>query len=162
MNAKNKLWDKQDGESSQAYEAFTTYRDLGVGRTFIAAAEKLHKSGALIRRWAHKYDWKNRADEWDKTITSKAVEKAAEDYAKMLDFQINLGKMMQAKGAKGLQGMDFEDLPIKYLPSIIDLISTGIKNERAARDIKSTQQGSNELVISVISKKFGGEEARGE
>lgn len=150
----SKLWERQENESPQAYEAFVVYRDLGVGRTFTAVAEKLRKSVSLIRRWKDAWNWETRADCWDRAIAEKAIEQAAEEYARMLELQINIGKMMQAKGAKSLQGMNFEDVPIKHLPSIVNLINSGIKAERSARNIK-TQRASvdNELVINIIPKK---------
>lgn len=158
-----KLWERQEKESQQAYEGFVTYRDLGVGRTFTAVAKKLQKSNSLIRRWKEQWNWEKRADAWDKELADKAMEQTAEEYAKMLELQIGIGKMMQAKGAKGLQGMDFEGATMKHLPSIINLINSGVKTERSARDIKLQRTTrDNELIINIVPKKnFEGEEVNG-
>lgn len=157
-----KLWERQENESPQAYEAFVTYRDLGVGRTFTAVAEKLQKSFTLIRRWKDNWDWENRVAAWDRDVADKALKQVAEDYAKMLELQIGLGKLMQAKGAKGLQGMDFEEVPMKYLPSVVNLINSGVKTERTARNIKFQRESTdNELIINIVPKKFEGEEVNG-
>ena len=158
-----KLWERQEQESPQAYEAFTVYRDLGVGRTFTTVAEKLQKSVSLIRRWKDKWDWEIRADAWDKTIAQKAIEQAAKDYAQMLEFQINLSRMMQSKGAKALQRMDLDNVPMKYLPSLVNMINSGVKTERSARDIKAHKErlNDNELIINIVPKRIDeGEEAR--
>ena len=56
MSEKN-LWDRQETESNKAFQAFCVYRDLGVGRTLAAVAEKLRKSYDLIRRWSKNYFW---------------------------------------------------------------------------------------------------------
>ncbi len=153
-----KIWERQENESPQAYEAFVTYRDLGVGRTFTAVAEKLQKSFTLIRRWKDNWDWENRVAAWDRDVADKALKQVAEDYAKMLELQIGLGKLMQAKGAKGLQGMDFDEVPLKYLPSVVNLINSGVKTERSARNIKFQRANTdNELVINIIPKTFEGE-----
>lgn len=159
-----KLWERQEKESPQAYEAFTVYRDLGVGRTFAAVAEKLQKSVSLIHRWKDKWDWEIRADAWDKIIAQKAIKQAAKEYAQMLEFQINIGRMMQSKGARGLQRMDFDNVPMKSLPSLVNLINSGVKTERTARDIKAHKErlNDNELVINIVPKRIDeGEEARG-
>lgn len=159
----DKKWERQDRESTQAYEAFVTYRDLGVGRTFAAVAEKLSKSYTLIRRWKDAWNWEERAASWDNELAEKAIKTAAADYAKMLELQIGIGKMMQSKGAKGLQGMDFDGMPVKYLPSVVNLINSGMKAERTARDIKSQRQATrnNELIINIVPRFIEGEEARG-
>ena len=134
MPEKN-LWERQENESNKAFQAFCIYRDLGAGRTLAAVAEKLRKSYDLIRRWSKNYFWQNRADAWDKFISEKAAEKAAEEYAKMLEVQINLGKMLQAKAAKAIQNIDFENVSIKSLPSIVNAINVGVEIERTAREL---------------------------
>ena len=50
-----KLWERQEKESSKAFQAFCVYRDLGTGRTLAAVSEKLLKSYDLIRRWSKKF-----------------------------------------------------------------------------------------------------------
>ncbi len=140
-----KLWERQGKESFKAYEAFCIYRDLGAGRTLIAVAEKLQKSYDLIRRWSKKYDWQNRADAWDKEISEKAAQKAAEEYAKMLEVQINIGKMLQAKAAKAIQNIDFENVSIKSLPSVVNAISVGVEIERTARKLDLEQKFNDEF-----------------
>lgn len=159
---KSNAWDRQEKESSQAYEAFTVYRNLGVGRTYTAVAEKLRKSSSLIRRWADNFNWHKRADEWDKTITERTLEKIVEEDAKMLEMQINIGKMMQAKGVTGLGGINFENLSVKHLSSIINLITSGVNIERSSRDLRKAQGNvKNEITINIIPRKRNeGEEAR--
>lgn len=68
MSAEKNLWERQETESSKAFQAFCVYRDFGAGRTLAKVAEKLRKSYDLIRRWLKNYFWQNRADAWDKMI----------------------------------------------------------------------------------------------
>ena len=42
------LWERQKGESAQAYEAFVLYRDLGAERSHVKVAQQLGKSLSLI------------------------------------------------------------------------------------------------------------------
>lgn len=139
------LWERQKNESTKAYEAFLIFRDLGAGRTFIAVSEKLRKSDGLIRRWAKKYFWQARADAWDKEISEQAVKKASEEYAKMLEMQINLGRMLQAKAAKAIQSMNFENVSIKSLPSVVNAINVGVEIERSARNLNLEKKFNDEF-----------------
>ena len=138
-------WERHGDESYKAYEAFCIYRDLGAGRTLAAVAEKLRKSYDLIRRWSKKFCWQERADAWDKMIAEQAAKKAAEEYAKMLEVQINLGKMLQAKAAKALQNIDFENVSIKFLPSVVNAINVGVEIERTARELNLKQKFEDEF-----------------
>lgn len=74
-------WDRQPGETSKAYQAFVTYRDLGHDRTQLLVEKELGKSKALISRWAGAHDWVARAAAWD-SIPGKAVAEAYADMAR--------------------------------------------------------------------------------
>ena len=154
--AEKNLWERQENESNKAFQAFCIFRDLGAGRTLAAVAEKLRKSYDLIRRWSKNYFWQNRADAWDKMISEKAAKKAAEEYSKMLEVQINLGKMLQAKAAKAIQNIDFENVSIKSLPSVVNAINIGVEIERTARDLnlqKSEEKISAEnIFVETLTK----------
>ena len=143
--AEKNLWERQENESNKAFQAFCIFRDLGAGRTLAAVAEKLRKSYDLIRRWSKNYFWQNRADAWDKMISEKAAKKAAEEYSKMLEVQINLGKMLQAKAAKAIQNIDFENVSIKSLPSVVNAINIGVEIERTARELNLKQKFNDEF-----------------
>ena len=168
MSAEKNLWERQENESTKAFQAFCIYRDLGAGRTLAKVAEKLRKSYDLIRRWSKNYFWQNRADAWDKFISEKAAQKAADEYAKMLEVQINLGKMLQAKAAKAIQNIDFENVSIKSLPSVVNAINIGVEIERTARELNLNYKNPTEdfedvtiIQLPPKNKKFEGEEALG-
>ena len=63
----DKPWERQKGESEKAFEAFVTYRDMGEKRTLTAVAEKLQKSGTLIRRWKSAWDWAEPGHNFDES-----------------------------------------------------------------------------------------------
>jgi len=68
-------WDRMPGESNKGFSAFCTFRDLGIERTYQCVADQLQKSGALIRRWAARWNWKNRALDFDEYV-DKEMERA--------------------------------------------------------------------------------------
>ncbi len=68
-------WEQGRDESRQAYHAFLTYRDGGAERSLAAAAHALKKNYALIRRWAKRFSWGERAWAWD--LSQRREEEAA-------------------------------------------------------------------------------------
>ena len=50
-------WERQTGESYQAFAAFQTYLTTAE-RSYPKVARALQKSTTLIKRWAKKYRWR--------------------------------------------------------------------------------------------------------
>lgn len=61
-------WERMNTEGEEAFEAFSTYRDMGNQRSNAAVAQKLGKSIALMNRWSSAYEWVKRAAEWDREV----------------------------------------------------------------------------------------------
>ena len=78
----------------------------------------------------------------------------------MLESQINIGKMLQAKAANALLTMNFEHVEIKHLPSLVEMINCGVKIDRSSRDLTADKNQANTLTINIIPRKkpLGGEE----
>jgi hypothetical protein len=51
------MFEQQPRESARAFAAFKTYLELGSERSLAQVAQKLAKSGQLLKRWSAKYDW---------------------------------------------------------------------------------------------------------
>lgn len=65
MTVEANPWDRQKDETPIAYAAFVVYRDLARARSFAAAGRTLGKSDSLIRGWAVRHRWRERAWAWD-------------------------------------------------------------------------------------------------
>jgi hypothetical protein len=80
-------WERQliDGklETTRAYEAFETYRDLGPARSLRKTAIKLGKSRIVIERWARKYGWTSRVLAWDEMLEAERRGEAVAETRKM-------------------------------------------------------------------------------
>src|SRR5690242_17681730 len=58
-------WQRMAHESAKAFGAFCEFRELGPERTLQRVGEKLQKSYQLMQRWGKKYNWHNRAADYD-------------------------------------------------------------------------------------------------
>ena len=141
-------WERQSNESYPAFEAFKTYL---TERSYPKVAEKLSKSLPLIKRWSKNYAWRSRADAWDREISRRAMEKASEEFAAMIERQINIGRLFQSRGAKAIQEMDLSNLPPKFLPALVELTKSGVNMERTARQLKKDKPQEN-LFVETLTK----------
>src|SRR5690349_18346029 len=53
-------FEQQPKESAKAFEAFSTYLNMGPERSLAAVGQRLGKSKALLERWSRKFDWPGR------------------------------------------------------------------------------------------------------
>ncbi len=69
-----KTYNRQDGETTKAYTAFTTYRDMGSSRSLDRVEEKIygtqigHKRGTnltSLKRWSREWNWVERCRDYD-------------------------------------------------------------------------------------------------
>lgn len=126
-------WEKQDGESAVAFEAFVLYRDMGVERGQHKVAEQLSKSRALMGRWSRRWKWVERADAWDREqdrlerlALNKERRAAARRHASQFKaLQTAALKFMEAKFGKAFDQIDAETMTIDQLIRIFDIASKG-------------------------------------
>ena len=124
------LWERQPGESSQAFDAFSHYRDMGGERSIRAVAEKLHKSSQLLGRWSRTWFWVERCRAYDNELSRKAEAQAIRDLSSMRKRQIRLAMQMQEKALAALEALDATELDAN---EIVKLIVEGAKLEGGNR-----------------------------
>jgi hypothetical protein len=103
-------WERQSGESPQAFEAFAAYRDLGPARSLTKAARELGKSRTLLGRWSKQYAWVMRAAAYDREQDRMFL---AEQQQARRDIARRHAKLAQAflgKAVARLQGLDPREL----------------------------------------------------
>ena len=74
----SKIWEKREGETAKAFEAFTAYRDLGPSRSLSKAAEVYYgRSGASLghlERWSSEHEWVRRSAAYDAHLDQQRLE----------------------------------------------------------------------------------------
>ena len=116
-----KPWERRKGESPLAYQAFVVYRDLGAARKFVAAADAVGKSTSLVRRWAARYDWRDRAWAWDVAQAREAEDALRQQREESLQRQARDAEQLQRLGMARLSGLisrDPETGEVRLDPSV--------------------------------------------
>lgn len=135
----DKPWEQQTGESGPAFEAFSTYRDLGPGRTVSAVAEKLRKSDSLLRRWKTKWEWRQRAAAYDASIAEQARRKAIKDHRDMENRHIGLAMQLQKKALEALNLLEPEEMSAKDIKEFVKLSTELERLTRTFEEQRTTE-----------------------
>ena len=154
-------WERQKGESEQAYVAFSLYRDKGLGRTLISVSEELQKSYTLIRRWKDHWDWDERVREYDNDTERKAKKEAEKGLREMYTRQVKVAMTMQAKALKALDMLDVEAMSPKDIKEYIKIATDLERLNRTMSAGKADEAAQNtesiaDMITSAYEKRKGG------
>lgn len=157
-----KPWEPQKGETRQAYEAFTCYRDLGSERSLEAVGRELEKSWKLCGRWSSRWKWIDRAAAYDAHMAEieqkareKALTKKAEDWAtKELEMAALLYDKAKSMLAFPLAKQVTKDGQTVVMPAdwrmrdAASIAEAGVKMERLARG-----ESTDRITVSVAARE---------
>lgn len=135
-------WERQKGESEKAYEAFTTYRDMGAKRSVSAVSERLSKSRQLISRWKATWNWDERCREWDNQLQREAKKAAADELRKMSQRHVKIALQLQQAAVQALAGIRPEDIDPKNIVAFIKA-ATAIEREGRLAELDATNAEVN-------------------
>lgn len=129
-HSNSKPWERQKGESAQAFEAFSIYLEMGTERSLRAVGQKLGKSRALIERWSSTHEWVKRAETYDAELHRQAYAATVKRARKMAERHIRTALKMQEKALLALEKLAPADLSPRDMLSIL---RDALKLEREAR-----------------------------
>jgi hypothetical protein len=76
-----KSWERQEGESDKAFEAFRCYLEMGPKRSIVAVAQRLSKSIPMIKRWSKRWKWVVRVRNHTDSLVTKTDRKVQNQVA---------------------------------------------------------------------------------
>lgn len=129
---KEEIWERQPGESVQAFEAFKIYRDLGLKRSNQEVCKQLSKSRQLISRWKAAWNWDERVRAYDNTLEREAHKEAVKNLKDMTSRHIRISVQLQNKALEALQKMKVEDMSPRDIREYIKLATDLERLNRAS------------------------------
>ena len=150
-----KPWERQEGESVKAFEAFTVYLEMGDERSIREVAQRLAKSRTLIGRWSVTYQWVERVAAFDADVQRKAHAKAVKKRRNMVDRHISIALKIQEKALMALEQMDPADIDPKNLIAMLreatkleqEMRTAAVDERRAAiADVEDTGEADDVLI----------------
>ena len=151
-------WERQEGESAKAFEAFTIYLEMGDERGIRAVAQQLDKSRTLIGRWSTTYRWVERVAAYDADVQRKAHAAAVKKQKKMAERHISIALQLQEKALAALAATKPQDIDPKVL---VTMLREATKLERENRteivresDPREEAAGGASTLADVISEAW--------
>ncbi len=157
----SKPWERQQGESEKAFEAFALYRDMGTERSLRKVEQELGKSRTLMCRWSSKYQWCERAREYDNDKERQAKKEAEKGLRDMYARQTEIAMSVQTKALKALDRLDPDNMSAK---DIREFIKMATDLERLNRTFAAGQEENAanahslaDTIIAAYEKRKEGE-----
>ncbi len=122
-------WERLQGETDRAFEAFLVYRDMGAARSTAKVAQELGKSKALMDRWCSRWRWVRRVRLYAAHEDHLRRERLRVQRLEMVERHARYGQWMQAKAAQLISSMSAEHLTIEQARRYME---TGVRVERDA------------------------------
>lgn len=122
-------WERQQGESSQAYSAFRHFLDAGELRQLKSTASAMERSTRLIEKWAHNYRWHDRVLAWDQFTSRLDAAERRQKIAAMRRKHAGLAADLLQKVGEAIKTLDADDLSAG---NIIKMLEKGTAVERLA------------------------------
>ncbi len=88
-------WERQTGETADAFAAFATYRDMGADRSLAKVAHRLGKTKTLMDRWSAQWQWVGRAADHDADVDRRLREEDVAELQKMRGRHLAMAQAMQ-------------------------------------------------------------------
>lgn len=124
-------WDRRPHETDRAYQAFTTYRDLGPTRSVRKVLEQHTTTNRTQAcRWSRTFDWVDRASSYDDWLDREQRLASVEALKQMRRTHAAIAVLAISKAVTRLQNLDPARLSVRDAALLLDL---GVKIERASR-----------------------------
>ncbi|MFF3337886.1 hypothetical protein [Streptomyces flavidovirens] len=145
-------WERQSGESVQAFEAFAVYRDLGPARSLTKAARELGKSRALLGRWSRQFAWVMRAAAYDREQDRLFLAEQAQARRDIARRHAKLAQAVQSKAVARLQTLDPRELSpselLRYIQVAAEIERRAVGEAPAAGAVEDRDQGADVASLS--------------
>ncbi len=165
-------WERQPGETAAPWRGFQVYRELGPGRTLVAAAGKLGIRPQTARRYSAKWRWGERAHAWDATVAAAQDQALLSELEKVSEEQLRSWRVVRQLSTttilrvarKMAQDTDEGKLPttldqaVRFLEKsttferLIMGEATSREEHRKTPDYAKLEPGEAELLVRIMTK----------
>jgi len=158
----SKPWERQDGESAKAFEAFKIYRDMGPERSLSKLEQSFNgtKSKTWLGEWSRNNGWVERVEAFDSWLDQQELQAMMRGRLKAKQKRIERAGLMQSVGEKSLKKKDtLLDKKTDYtLSDDRQLIADGMKAERSEYGENDENQAQSGGGVNFIQINLNGQD----
>lgn len=161
-------WDRQYGESLEAYKAFAMFMDAGVSRNFHNVVVRLNKTQEQVESWSIDFAWRKRVKLYDIEQERLRLLHHRNELDRMCDRHAKIARAMSKKLTERLDSVDISELAPKdiaqWFKSIVEverhaLGDRFIKRRRRFRrsddDPRPQDPNNGRFVLKSVSQAMG-------
>ena len=143
-------WLKRDDETNKSYNAFSTYRDMGVQRSLGKARERCNGMHHLVtwERWSVKYDWVKRCVDYDEYLADKTRQSQETAIIKAAKAHIDISHTILEKTLKAFKHIQIADINAHNVARLLEL---AVKLERDALGIAEKHEVKSEVKVQNVA-----------
>ena len=130
-------WERQNGESAQAFAAFLVYLNLGAERSHRTVSKQCGKNISLIGRWSRAYGWVERCRAWDNYLQREAKKAAVAEIRKMNQRHISMAQQIQDAVLQALIDLGSDIVTPQNFAAVVKL-STDLERQSMEAEAKET------------------------
>tara|TARA_B100000686_G_scaffold248302_1_gene258034 strand:+ start:202 stop:789 length:588 start_codon:yes stop_codon:yes gene_type:complete len=161
-------WERREGETVKAYEAFCIYRDLGSGRSLLKAwrqqdgNEAATKTPGKITKWSSQWSWSSRAEAWDRHRAK--VKKEEEEAARKAEQRAIIDERIDAKREriraaqklmqKGLDLLDELDPEQAAWRDVVNMIRVAQEQLRKDFETEQSEEEQEDAIRDLVDKRI--------
>src|SRR4051794_39217935 len=123
-------YERQDGESKQAFEGFVVYRNLGLTRNLKDVGRKIGKNHSLIKRWSSQHNWVERAQAFDNEMDKRTILENAQLRKQMVKDHAEVSRQLLHKVKVAIEHIKPEALSPYEIAKLLEI---AVKIERLSR-----------------------------
>jgi hypothetical protein len=133
-------WARAPDESSQAFEAFESYCQMGAERSTAAVGRALGKSKTLMDRWSSEHAWVFRAAAFDAHVAGAGEQAYVDEARAMAERHAREAQDLQRHALEKLQAMDPAELSprdairLYEMAAELERLSRGMPTEHVQTD----------------------------
>src|SRR5512133_374622 len=121
-------WNRQEGEGTKPFRAFTVYLAMGADRSLVKVGQKLGVSKTIIERYSSRFGWMERARAYDAHLSELRLERLASARERLADEQIALAAKMFSIVKAKMNGLRNRKLDAHGIARLFTAASQAIQN----------------------------------
>lgn len=139
-------WERQPGESPEAWAAFQLYRDATGRRRAHEVALQSRKDESLIRRWSARWGWVDRAAAWDAQQDREWTAERLRQRRLVARRHAEIAMQLQGKGLAKLRDLTTAELTER---GALRLIELGMAAEVALYGVAAPTEGDGGVKLVI-------------